>query len=48
MKDEKTTAAELQESEINPIVGGAYNSFVNIGDIKGESMDEKHKDWIEI
>ncbi|HMK28793.1 MAG TPA: LysM peptidoglycan-binding domain-containing protein [Terriglobales bacterium] len=24
------------------------NGFVNFGDIKGESTDDKHKDWIEV
>jgi type VI secretion system secreted protein Hcp len=26
---------------------GAYDVFLKIGDIKGESVDEKHKDWID-
>jgi hypothetical protein len=30
------------------IQAGSFNSFVNFGDIKGESTDKDHKDWIEI
>lgn len=26
--------------------GGSFNGFVNFGDIKGESKDKDHKDWI--
>ena len=26
----------------------AFNSFVNFGDIKGESTDKDHKDWVMI
>ncbi len=26
----------------------AYDAFLKLGDIKGESVDDKHKDWIEI
>ena len=26
----------------------AFNAFVNFGDIKGESTDKDHKDWIEV
>jgi type VI secretion system secreted protein Hcp len=26
----------------------AFDSFIKIGDIPGESSDDKHKDWIEI
>jgi type VI secretion system secreted protein Hcp len=26
----------------------AFDAFAKIGDIKGESLDDKHKDWIEV
>ena len=26
----------------------AFDAFLKIGDIKGESLDDKHKDWIEV
>ena len=26
----------------------AFNGFVNFGDIKGESTDKDHKDWVTI
>jgi type VI secretion system secreted protein Hcp len=29
-------------------VWAAYNAFLNFGDIKGESTDKDHKDWIEV
>ena len=25
----------------------AFNGFVNFGDIKGESTDKDHKDWVQ-
>jgi len=30
------------------VKGGSFNAFVNFGDIKGESTDKDHKDWIEV
>jgi hypothetical protein len=30
------------------VKGGAFNSFVNFGDIKGESQDNKYRDFVEI
>ncbi len=26
----------------------AFDAFIKIGDIPGESTDDKHKDWIQI
>lgn len=26
----------------------AFNVFVNFGDIKGESLEDKHKDWVQV
>jgi hypothetical protein len=28
------------------VQGYAFNGFVNFGDIKGESTDKDHKDWV--
>ena len=43
---EKTKPAELSEKDLERTVGGAFNAFVTFGDIKGESQDDKHKDWV--
>jgi hypothetical protein len=40
------TSPELKESELNKVSGGS--PFLKIGDIKGESLDDKHKDEIHI
>jgi len=45
---EKSSGSELQESEIGQIVGGAFNAFLNFGDVKGESTDKDHKDWVSV
>jgi hypothetical protein len=36
---------ELSEEELKRVSGGA---FANFGDIKGESTDKDHKDWVMI
>jgi hypothetical protein len=41
-------ATELKASQLIGVVGGAFNAFVNFGDIKGESTDKDHKDWVMI
>jgi type VI protein secretion system component Hcp len=33
---------------MNKVVGGAFNAYVNFGDIPGESQESNHKDWIEV
>jgi hypothetical protein len=38
------TSPALTESELDKVSGGL--GFLKIGDIKGESMDDKHKDEI--
>jgi len=43
---EKTKSAELSNEDLERASGGAFNAFVNFGDIKGESTDKDHKDWI--
>jgi Type VI secretion system effector, Hcp len=34
---------ELTEADLSRVSGG-----IKLGDIKGESTDDKHKDWIEV
>ena len=41
-------ATELKASQLSGVAGGAFNAFVNFGDIKGESTDKDHKDWVMI
>ena len=41
-------ATELKASQLIGVAGGAFNAFVNFGDIKGESTDKDHKDWVMI
>jgi hypothetical protein len=36
----------LSDAELSKVAGGAFNAFVNFGDIKGESTDKDHKDWV--
>jgi bacteriocin-like protein len=38
----------LTEEELNKVSGGAADIFAKLGDIKAESMDDKHKDEIEV
>ena len=40
---EATKQGELPEKDLSKVVGG-----VGFGDIKGESTDKDHKDWISI
>jgi len=47
-KPEETKLTELPDGDLEKASGGAFNAFVNFGDIKGESTDKDHKDWIQI
>jgi len=38
----------LSDSELDAVTGGAFRAFANFGDIKGESTDKDHKDWITV
>ncbi len=38
--------AELNDEELDGVAGGA--GYLKIGDIKGESVEPKHKDWINL
>jgi Type VI secretion system effector, Hcp len=39
-------ASELTPEELGKVSAGAYNGFLKFGDIKGESTDKDHKDWV--
>ncbi|HEY4162310.1 MAG TPA: hypothetical protein VGM59_04550 [Dongiaceae bacterium] len=41
-------AGELKETALDKVSGGAVDRFAMLGDIKGESMDDKHKGEISI
>ena len=42
LKTSRKKDIELTEKELGKVSGG-----LKLGDIKGESIDDKHKDWIE-
>jgi hypothetical protein len=44
----KTDVPVLTDNKLGAASGGAFNGFVNFGDIKGESTDKDHKDWVTI
>ena len=53
MATRKTRSSSKQSSPTTPrakkstqLKGGAFNGFASFGDIKGESTDKDHKDWI--
>jgi hypothetical protein len=39
---------DLPATKAKAVRGGAYNTYAKLGDIKGESIDDGRKDWIEI
>jgi hypothetical protein len=40
---------ELVEAELSTVSAGKTNNpFANFGDIKGESTEKSHRDWISI
>jgi hypothetical protein len=43
LRTSKKKDIELTEEELGKVSGGA-----KLGDIKGETLDDKHKDWIEV
>jgi desulfoferrodoxin (superoxide reductase-like protein) len=47
-EDSQKQTPELSNDEMNKVVGGAFNAYVNFGDIPGESQETNHKDWIEV
>jgi len=47
-KEDKKQSKELSREELEKVAGGAFEGFANFGDIKGESTDKDHKDWVTI
>jgi hypothetical protein len=41
-----STKDMLQDADLDAVTGGAFTSFASFGDIKGESTDKDHKDWV--
>jgi hypothetical protein len=39
-------ANELTQEELGKVSAAAFSTFLNFGDIKGESTDKDHKDWV--
>jgi flagellar hook-length control protein FliK len=44
----KASGKELSEEQLERVAGGAVDTFAKLGDIKGESLDSKHKEEIEL
>lgn len=42
---ESLKAKKLSADSARRVKGGARDIFAKIGDIKGESLDDKHRDW---
>jgi hypothetical protein len=36
----------LANNELDAVTVGAFTSFASFGDIKGESTDKDHRDWV--
>jgi hypothetical protein len=49
-KEPTTTEAanELTPEELGKVTAGTFDGFLSFGDIKGESTDKDHKDWIQV
>jgi hypothetical protein len=49
-KKVKRASKKLKDLSVKgkKVKGGAYDTFANFGDIKGESTDKGHKDWVEV
>ncbi len=45
-KTSRPNARVLTEGELHETSGGAV--YMKYGDIKGESTEDRHKDWIEV
>ncbi len=41
-------ANELTQEELDKVSAGKFDAFSKIGDIKGESTDDHHRDWVEV
>jgi hypothetical protein len=46
-EDSQKQTPQLTDDNLNQVVGGAVDRFLQLDGIKGESSDDKHKDWIE-
>lgn len=44
----KASRTELSEEQLERVAGGAGDMFPKIGDIKGEYLEGKHRDEIEL
>jgi hypothetical protein len=40
------SCVELSEADLSEVAAGKFNSFASFGDIKGESTEKSHWDWI--
>jgi bacteriocin-like protein len=45
-KQKQKPSVELSEKDLEQVTGGA-SALLQLDGIKGESTDDKHKDWIE-
>jgi type VI protein secretion system component Hcp len=46
--EEQVEDLDVPASEAEDVKGGSADIFAKLGDIKGESVDSKHKDQIEV
>jgi len=44
--EHKPSVQELSDEDVSNATGGAFNAFASFSDIKGDSTDKDHKDWI--
>ncbi len=47
-KSPRPSDLALPSGKARDVKGGAFNAFANFGDIKGESTDKDHKDWVTV
>ena len=45
---EEQTLVKDAASDMPEVAGYAFDTFLKLDGIKGESMDDKHKDWIDL
>ncbi len=46
--EHKQSAHELTDENLSGVTGGMFDAYLQIDGIKGESQEDKHKDWIEV
>lgn len=44
--DQAKDSRALCDAELNAVVGAAFDALTSIGDIRGESTEKGHKDWV--